>query len=136
MAIGSIEYEDVVSAPKSIKAPGTWGDLQAMNSIVPGTFYKERVAVLSDPEKGSAFATLDSALAQAGWSRRDTDDPQEALPPHLQKAAAEMLELLGILERSTGVEGVKSTLASVISRVRTIGASIRDGIMSLAGKSL
>ncbi len=123
MAIGTID--EVSAAPSTMKAPGTWGELQAFNSIIPSQFYAQRTAALSDPEAGGAFAAIDSTLARAVWSRRDTDNADEPLPPDLRKAATELLDLMhirkpeGALDRAKELGGrVAANVGSLITAVR------------------
>ena len=123
MAIGVLETQDV--APVSLKAPTTWGELQAFNSIVPSQFYAQRSAALSDPRRSSAFAAIDSTLARAVWSRRDTDNASEALPADLRKAAAELLDLMGIRTSEGMMDRAKELGAKVAAGVGNIVTAVR-----------
>lgn len=136
MAIGTIDRTEALT-PTSIKAPKTWGDLQTLNSLIPSHFQEARYAALTG-ENGKTFGTLDSTLVRAVWSRRDTDNPGEALPAHLQKAAAEMLELMNvrqpenILQRS--IEGGRQVFANIGSLVTSLRQKMGGTTVDSASK--
>jgi len=119
MAIATIDRQEALT-PKVLKAPATWGDLQALNSLIQSHFQPARFAALTG-ENGGTFATLDSALASAVWSRKDTDNPQETLPANIQQAAAEILNLMKIREPESmmqrGIESGRQALAHIGSLV-------------------
>lgn len=123
MALGALEANG--KNPSRIKPPLTWGDLQAMNSVIPGAFYEQRVTALADREHGSAFAALDSTLARAVWSRRDTDNPKEPLPPDLKTAAHDLLDLMHIRESDGLVDHARNLGNRVASGVSGLIASVR-----------
>lgn len=136
MAIGTINRTEAPT-PTSLKAPRTWGDLQALNSMIPSHFQAARYAALTG-ENGGTFGTLDSTLATAVWSRRDTDNPADALPAELQKAAAEMLELMkirqpeGMLQQ--GVEYGRQALANVGALIASVRQRLGGTTVASASK--
>lgn len=136
MAIGTIDRTEAPT-PTSLKTPRTWGDLQALNSMIPSHFQEERYAALTG-DNGGTFGTLDSALASAVWSRRDTDNPQEALPAHLQKTAAEMLDLMKIREpegmAQRGIESGRQVLANVGALITSIRQRLSGTTIASASK--
>lgn len=130
MAIASIDRQEALT-PKTLKAPKTWGDLQALNSLIPSHFQEERYAALTS-KNGEAFGSLDCMLASAVWSRRDTDNPAEALPTDLQTAASEMLALMNIRapestsEQATGGRQILARIGAIATSLkqRLYGATV------------
>ena len=136
MAIATIDRQEV-SSPKALKVPKTWGDLQALNSLIPSHFQPARYAALTG-ENGGTFGTLDSTLASAVWSRKDTDNPEEALPANIQKAAAEMLDLMKIREPEgmvqRGIESGRQALANVGALIASVRQRLSGTTVASASK--
>lgn len=132
MAIGTIDRTEA-TAPTTLKTPRTWGDLQALNSLIPSHFQSARFAALSGKD-GATFGTLDSMLVSAVWSRKDTDNSAEPLPAELQKAASEMLELMHIHQRDSMAESGVEVGRRVLQTISGLIAACRGKITGTARK--
>lgn len=87
--------EQEAVAPKSLQTPRTWGDLRALNTLVPSYFCNQRYEALAGDNR-VMFGHLDTMLATAVWSRKEGDNPNEDLPEDLVRAARQFLEIMGI----------------------------------------
>ena len=128
---------ETASRPKNVRCrrprvelqvPKTWHDLQALNSLIPSHFQPQRYEALRG-ENGAAFGSIDSTLASAVWSRKDTDNPDELLPANLVQAARELLDLMRIRKPENamqrGLDAGRHVLSNIKSLVSFLGKRLR-----------
>ncbi len=127
MTSSTLEKREIRN-PTDLPAPETWGDLHAlMNTVLPGCFYGT-ISAIQASQDSVAFTQIAGELRTA-LSSHDTahGEPTKKLSGDLQSKAAQMLEILGILqpeqeEHSAASQGITPIRLSLLHKIgRTLG---------------